>query len=383
MSTCGSSEQPSPTNPVDYVAVVDEPGSGPLAVETFTATSKHEKDAKLDELAATGTVVAVDEDEPVAALVTPNDDPNFPNPPNSGSWGLTNAGFTTAWTNGYDGTGVKIAILDTGVTASHEDLGSAKVLQGIDYYAGSDAAPAGDSNYGRVDANGHGTHVAGIAASADNTVGGLGGAPGASILPVRVLGPNGSGFTSDVVAGITWAAAHGADVISMSLGGASCSASEQAALDDAEAQGVVVVAAAGNANSNVPIYPAGFEGEVIAVGATTSSNAKASYSNYGAPFVDLGAPGSLILSTYKDSAGQPANGAYATLSGTSMATPLVAAAVGLVLQRCPAITNGPATGSSVGDKVLALLQSTASPVIPGLGASLLQAGAATAASCPT
>lgn len=116
---------------------------------------------------------------------------------------------------------------------------------------------------------------------------------------------------------------------------------------------------------------------MIAVGATTSSNAKASYSNYGSPYVDLGAPGSSILSTTND-------GGYGYKSGTSMATPFVSAAVALVLQKCPSISNGDPNGSSIKDKVMSLLQSTASPVIPGLGASLLQAGAATASSvaCP-
>lgn len=378
---CGSTSEPTPTDPVEYVAVVDEPGPSAPEVETFTATSEEEKDAAIAELAAQGTVVAVDEEAPVSALVTSNDEPNFTE---AGSYGLTNAGFTAAWTNGIDGSGIRIAILDTGVMAAHEDL-AGKVVQGIDYWAGSDAAPAGDSAYGTVDANGHGTHVAGIAAAGDNGVGGLGGAPGATILPVRVLGPNGSGSSSDVTAGIIWAAdpsTGNADVISLSLGGSSCSSSQQAAVNYAESQGAVVVAAAGNDATNVPIYPAGYEGEVIAVGSTTSTNTKSEFSNWGTPFVDVGAPGSAILSTSKDTSGQPPNAAYATKSGTSMATPYVAAVVALLLEHCPAITNGSAAGSSVADKVLAMLQSTASPAIPGLGASLVQAGAATTATCP-
>jgi subtilisin family serine protease len=375
---CGSTATPTPSNPVDYVAVVDEPGTGAPEVETFTATSEADKAAQIDELEENGTVVTVEPDEPVTALVTP--DPRSPE-----QWGLTNSGFAAAWAAGFDGAGVTIAIVDSGVLATHEDL-AGKVAPGIDFYAGSEAAPAGDSNYGRLDPNGHGTHVAGIAAAADNSLGGLGGAPGASILPVRVLGATGSGSTSDVVDGIIWAAdplKGGADVISLSLGGSYCSPSEQEAVEYAEREGAIVVAAAGNDNGNVPIYPAGFEGEVIAVGSTTSANAKSSFSNWGTPFVDIAAPGSLILSTYKDSAGQPANGAYTTLSGTSMATPYVSAVVALVLQHCAAIVNGSAGGSSVADKVLTLLRSTASPSIPGLGARLVQAGAATAAACPS
>ncbi|MBM3670831.1 MAG: hypothetical protein FJW86_01395 [Actinobacteria bacterium] len=370
--------EPTPADPVEYVAVVDEPGPGAPEVETFTATSEADLEAQIDELEAEGTVVAVEPEQPVAALVDAD-------PRSAEQWGLTNSAFSTAWTNGFDGTGVRIAILDTGVQAAHEDL-AGKVVQGIDYYAGSSGDPAGDSDYGRVDANGHGTHVAGIAAAGDNAVGGLGGAPGATIVPVRVLGAGGSGSSSDVSSGIIWAAdptKGNADVINLSLGGSSCSSSQQAAVDYAESQGVVVVAAAGNDDVNVPIYPAGFEGEVIAVGSTTSANAKSSFSNYGTPFVDIGAPGSAILSSYKDSPGQPPNGAYLVKSGTSMATPYTAAAVALLLQHCPAITNGSAAGGSVADKVLATLQATASPEIAGLGASLVQAGALTTVTCPT
>jgi subtilisin family serine protease len=352
------------------VAVVDEPGAGAPEVETFTATSEADRKAQVDALAQQGTVVAVEPDEPVYALVAPNDDPNFTHP---GSYGLTNSGFTTAWTNGYDGSGVTIAIVDTGVLATHEDL-----AERVDTVNGRDFVIEPPGGNGTNDQHGHGTHVAGIAAATDNTVGGLGGAPGATILPVRVLNANGSGFTSDVVAGIYWAADHGADVISMSLGGSHCSASEQAAVSYAESLGAVVVAAAGNSNSNVPIYPAGFEGEVIAVGSTTSANTKSGFSNWGTPFVDIAAPGSSILSTYK-----PGPSTYASLSGTSMATPYVAAAVALVLERCPAITNGSVNGASVADKVLTMLQSTASPSIAGMGASLVQAGTATAAACPS
>src|SRR5581483_608886 len=156
-----------------------------------------------------------------------------------------------------------------------------------------------------------------------------------------------------------------------------CDSSMQYAVDQAEQAGVVVVAAAGNAASSTPIYPAGFGGAVIAVGATDSANHRASYSNYGAPYVDIGAPGSNIYSTYA-----PGPSTYRNLSGTSMATPFVSAAVALVLEHCPSIANGSTNGSSITDKVLALLQSTASPMIDDLGAALLQAGAATSAVCP-
>jgi subtilisin family serine protease len=377
---CGETEVPTPSNPVDYVAVVDTPGPSTPDVVTFTADSEGDKNAQLDHAKQGGTIVAVDQQQPVSALaVDPSNDPQFPN-----QYGLVNSGFTAAWANGFDGTGVTIAILDTGIQANHEDLNGTspgKVLPGADFVTGSAVdSYQGNSNFGTIDYNGHGTHVAGIAAADDNAVGGLGGAPGATLMSVRVLDQNGSGFTSNVVSGIYYAVNHGAKVISMSLGGAGCSSTEHAAVDYAEANGAIVVAAAGNDSSSTPIYPAGFGSAVIAVGATTSANAMASYSNFGSPYVDLGAPGSSVLSTLNG----PGISSYGYKSGTSMATPFVSAAAALVLQKCPAITNGNPNGGSVKDKVMSLLQSTASPVIPGMGASLVQAGAATASTvaCP-
>ena len=349
-SGCAGAATATQARPVEYVAVVDTPGPGAPDVVTFRVTSLAEKNAKLADLSREGSVVAVSPEQPVSSLVTPSDDPSYLQ-----QWGLANAGFPAAWANGEDGTGETIAVIDTGVDATHEDL-AGKVLQGFDFTVVDQTV----SNYGRIDFNGHGTHVAGIAAATDNTLGGVGGAPGASILPVRVLSASGSGWTSDVVSGIYWAADHGANVISMSLGGSSCGSAEHAAVAYAKAHGVVVVAAAGNNGTNVPIYPAGFDDSVIAVGATTQANAKASFSNWGTPYVDIGAPGSEILSTY--------HGGYANLSGTSMATPFVAAAAALVLEQCPGLTPS---------QVQTRLMSSASPVISGLGASLVQAGAAT------
>jgi len=381
MGECGPTQTPSEHHAVEYVAVVDEPGAGAPAVETFTATSKSDKDAKVKELSKHGEVVAVDENEPVSAQIDGTDDPRFAS---GEQYGPFNAGFAGVWTsdNVLLGTGVTIAVIDTGVNATHEDL-AGQVLQGADFVTGTeDDAYAGDSNFANVDFHGHGTHVAGIAAAADNTVGGLGGAPGASILPVRILDSGGSGSTDNLVSGILWAADNGADVINMSLGGGGCASTEQAAVEYAEGQGVVVVAAAGNSNSSTPIYPAGFGGSVMAVGATTKSNGKASFSNWGAPYVDIGAPGVSILSTDKDRPGEPVNGAYKLLSGTSMSTPFVAAAVALVLERCPAIDNGDPNGSSRHDKVITLLRSTATPMINALGARLLRVDRAVTAACP-
>ena len=188
------------------------------------------------------------------------------------------------------------------------------------------------------DDHGHGTHVSGIAAAGDNSGPnsyGLGGAPGAKLLPVKVLNDSGSGSSQDVALGIQWAADNGATVINLSLGGGSCGAM-QTAIDYARSKEVVVVAAAGNSNSNKLSAPGGNAG-VITVGATTSSDQKASFSNYGT-YVDIGAPGSAIFSTFPSPAVGTRPDAFGSLSGTSMSSPFVAAAVALIKQKCPSLS---------------------------------------------
>ena len=168
------------------------------------------------------------------------------------------------------------------------------------------------------DGHGHGTHVAGIVAARNNTIGVVGVAPEATLWAVKVLSDAGSGYTSDIIQGLDWCAAHGIKVASMSLGGGG-TASLQAACDRAFSQGVVLVAAAGNSAGPV-MYPAAYS-SVIAVSASDSRDLRASFSNYG-PQIALAAPGVSIYSTYK-------GGAYATMSGTSMACPHVAGAAAL------------------------------------------------------
>src|SRR3990170_879710 len=173
-----------------------------------------------------------------------------------------------------------------------------------------------------MDTYGHGTHVAGIAAAtAGNGVGVAGVCPRCTILAVKVFA-DGSGSTSDftVAQGIVWAVDHGANVVNLSLGGPGSSAVAQAAVDYAWSRGVVVVAAAGNSGSSTLSYPAAYP-NAIAVSATNSSDGLAGFSSYGS-WVDLSAPDQGILSTVP-------GGDYASWSGTSMATPVVAGAAGL------------------------------------------------------
>lgn len=233
------------------------------------------------------------------------------------------------------GAGVRVAVLDTGAT-NHPDL----VWEaGRDVVSGdndpTDAGPTRLDDPGRF----HGTHVAGtVGARANNSVGVVGVAPGAALVPVRVLDGDGGGTISQVVKGILWASGATVDgvtnpapvqVITMSLSGqGACASTIASAVDYARSRGIVVIAAAGNTASDAAGYvPANCPG-VIAVGATDVGGARATFSNLGST-VDISAPGVGVLST---SASRPAGGQdqYRPLDGTSMAAPAVAGAAALL-----------------------------------------------------
>jgi hypothetical protein len=258
-------------------------------------------------------LLTVEEDQAVRAL----GDPMRPD-----QWALDRVPYSRTW-SATRGAGVTVAVVDTGVLGVHEDL-AGSVVPGADY--ASDAAAVDPGRTGMVDPGGHGTHVAGvIAAHVNNGLGIAGAAPGARIMPVRVLDGHGTGVASNVALGIIYAADHGARVINLSLGGGP-SPGMQEAIRYANARKAVVVAAAGNGfqSGNTPVYPAAYP-EAIAVGAVNRVLGHASFSNAGA-YVDLAAPGDLILSTYGAD-----RRAYEWMSGTSMATPYVAAAAALTL----------------------------------------------------
>lgn len=234
-------------------------------------------------------------------------------------WGVNRIDAELTWPT-TAGSGVTVAVVDTGIDTGHPDL--------VGNIVGGFSAVDYTTSY--KDDHGHGTHVAGTVAATDNLFGVIGVAPTASLLGVKVLDSSGSGWVSDIIDGVDWAVANGADVINMSLGGPDPVTAFQDAIARANDAGVVVVAAAGNSGPalNTVGYPAAYDG-VIAVSAVDSYDRIASFSSRG-PQVDLAAPGVTIRSTYWN---LRRGSVYVDLSGTSMASPHVAGAAALLLSR--------------------------------------------------
>ncbi len=233
-----------------------------------------------------------------------------PQPSQTVSWGIAAVGADGAWSVSQ-GEGIRVGILDTGADLKHLDL---KVNVVGNYNAINPAKQANDDN-------GHGTHVAGIVAALRNEIGTVGVAPKASLYPIKVLNASGSGYVSDVIAGIEWAVSKNLQIANMSFGASEDVLSLREAIQKARAAGMVLVAAAGNDYATVS-YPARYP-EVIAVSAIDREEAIAKFSGRGEE-IDLAAPGVEIYSTYR-------NGGYATLSGTSMAAPFVSGVAAIAL----------------------------------------------------
>ncbi|MBI2919062.1 MAG: S8 family peptidase [Chloroflexi bacterium] len=289
-----------------------------LSHTPFTAFSVLLPEAALPALRQARGVVRVETDFVVEAVAKPGP---APQPNEVLPWGVDRIDADTAWATSK-GTGVKVAIIDTGISKSHPDLVD-NLKGGVNFVfqKGSVDPTKWD------DDNGHGSHVAGTVAAVDNTVGVVGVASQAHLYAVKVLDRRGSGYISDVIDGIYWARNNGMQVINMSLGCNCPSDTLQQAVDDAYAAGVVVVAAAGNSGTSdgsgdTVIYPAKYD-SVIAVAATDSNDARAWWSSTG-PAVELAAPGVDIYSTWKGTG-------YNTISGTSMASPHAAGTAALVL----------------------------------------------------
>jgi subtilisin family serine protease len=286
-------------------------------------------------------------------------------PRRSQQWGLdiihADAAHATS-----TGAGAVVAVVDTGVLASHEDL-AGRLLPGHDFVQNDDTPQ---------DENGHGTHVTGIVAADEGNGKGIEGvAPGAQVMPIRVLDKKGNGTTENVAKGIDYAVAHHADVINLSLGGDAVSSllggddvftkAVQNALD----HGVVVIAAAGNDTAPFCEQPA-VTGPLLCVGAIDRRETRTFYSSSG----DLVAPGGSatlsgpdedILSTFK-------NGNYESLAGTSQATPHVSGVAALL------VSLG-LHGKAVTNRILATARDAGLPGPDDVyGAGILDAKAAVA-----
>jgi serine protease AprX len=240
------------------------------------------------------------------------------------------------WQSGFTGAGVKVAIVDTGIDPAHPD------------FAGRIAQRANFTSEGPNDGHGHGTHVAGIIGGTGAASGGRfkGVAPECSFYIAKVLNSNGSGYESDVIAGVEWAAEQGAQVMNLSLGAdGSCNGTDamSVACDAAVAQGVVVCVAAGNAGpGSSTVGSPGCARDVITIGATSKTDAIAPFSSRGPTAdgrikPDLCFPGVGIVAcrAADTSIGNVVNDWYTTLSGTSMATPHAAGTCALLLQAKP------------------------------------------------
>jgi subtilisin len=247
------------------------------------------------------------------------------------------------------GAGIKVAVLDMGIDVDHPDL---DVAGGRHFY-GEGIYDDGDYD----DDGGHGTHVAGIVAALDNSIGVVGAAPEAALYAVKVLPGNGFGYVSDLIRGIEWAVANNMDIINMSIWSSGPSTALEAALEVADEAGIVIVGAAGNF-SGIVTYPARYD-TVIAVSATDSSDSMYTSSGTGAA-IELAAPGVAIRSTCL-------GGTYCDYSGTSMAAPHVAGAAALVMASGLTDLNG---NGRINDEVRVRLQQTAEDLgAPGRDAS--------------
>jgi serine protease len=237
----------------------------------------------------------------------------------SKQWNLHKIGIESAWTRSK-GAGVTVAVIDTGISKVR-DLQDTKFTKGYDFV--NDKEDASDDN-------GHGTHVAGtVAQTTNNQYGVAGVAYEATLMPLKVLNSYGAGTIGDIAEAIKFAADNGADVINMSLGGGGESKLMQEAIEYAHKKGVVIIAAAGNENTEGVSYPARYP-HVIGVAAFGPDGERAPYSNYGAG-VDISAPGgSDAGAILQETIDENGNGVFLGLQGTSMASPHVAGVAALV-----------------------------------------------------
>jgi hypothetical protein len=264
-------------------------------------------------------------------------------------WGLVKTGFTRAWRTTTGSPDVVVAVIDTGIDATHEDFRNTTFVGGYDVITNNAIRARANS-----DDNGHGTLIAGvIAATANNGIGIAGASYNVSLMAVKALNARGSGTSSRISQAIVWAADNGADVINLSLGGIGFGHDTTLAnsITYAFEKNVVIVAAAGNdvaitgGNLDIePVFPiCNDNGLNMVIGVTASdvNDLKPNFANFGRACVDVTAPGRRILSTinHDPATGSYAPDSYAYASGTSLATPHVSAQAALLKSLYPFASN--------------------------------------------
>jgi thermitase len=236
-----------------------------------------------------------------------------------------------AW-NVTTGSEIRVAVLDSGVASDNADIAPKVVAR-----ANFSSAATGEDNYG------HGTYIAGaVAATGNNAMGVAGVCPACKILDGKVLNDSGIASSSGLVNAINWSVSNGAKVINMSLG-VRASRTLETAVNNAWSMGVVLVAAAGNGGNQAKIYPGAYP-NVIAVAATDNTDAKASFSTYGASWVDVAAPGANVYSTFPNhpfylGTQNGRSQGYDVGNGTSMSSAIVAATAALAWSSHPGATQ--------------------------------------------
>ncbi|MDP9270897.1 MAG: S8 family serine peptidase, partial [Chloroflexota bacterium] len=272
-------------------------------------------------LQSSAAVASVEADKTRVVEAAPSDT-SYPD-----QWSLPKIGWDQLFGTASPSGSATVAILDTGVDGSQPDL-AGSLVAGTSVFDGSN---------GQTDLNGHGTWMAGIvAAQTDNGAGIAGiGYAGVRVMPVTVLGADGTGQDSDIITGVVYAADHGADVILMAFSNPAFSPALQAAIDYAWSRGSVLVAATGNNGSDVATFPAGDRG-VIGVANTDQTDALNTSSNYG-PAAFMAAPGTDIDTTSSE-------GGVAAITGTSASAAEVAGAAALLHALDPAASNGTIVG---------------------------------------
>lgn len=404
VAPAAQAEQATEELPVAGVVVEDtqDLGAGNVRVDLNEGVSEADAAVMMAEIESDPRVASVSVDRRVSRSAFPSSPPNDPYWTSNSLWGLYGTfgvgiasdrlTMNPVW-SGNQGSGTVVAVLDTGST-SHPDL-DANYVAGYDFVgnrsgfcrsgaSSSDGDYVNTGTYGALgwdsnpldpgdwttvtspwcgnaaNSSWHGTHVAGtVAAVGNNGAGVIGVAPQARIQPVRVLSYDG-GYTSDIVAAITWASggtvsgvpanATPANVINLSLGGVgSCTSDWQTAINGAVSRGTVVVVSAGNSTADPSGYSPASCANVITVASSTSSGTLSSFSNYGSS-VEITAPGSGIWSTMNGGATTPGSATYTSYSGTSMAAPHVSGVAALLRA-----TDGSRTPA----QILSIIQSTA------------------------